>query len=99
MAYVNRRSFDKEFKLDAVKLLLNGDRSPKERAAGLGISSSMLHRWKREYLATTAAESFPGKGKQSGDQEELTRLRRELEQVKLERDILKKAVGIFSHQR
>ncbi len=99
MAFTSRRSFDKEFKLEAVKLLLNDDRTAKELGTDLGVSPSMLHRWKREYLAATPQESFPGKGRQSGDQEELTRLRRELEQVKTERDILKKAVGIFSHQR
>ncbi len=99
MALSHRRSFDKDFKLEAVKLLLNDDRTAKELGVDLGVNPSLLHRWKREYLSTSPSESFPGKGRQSGEQEELTRLRRELEQVKTERNILKKAVGIFSHQR
>jgi len=54
-----------------------------------------LRPWKRK-LEAGGAEAFPGHGRLSADEQELARLRRELEVVRQERDILKKAVVIFS---
>lgn len=62
----------------------------------LGIGDGCLRRWKKE-LEASGNQAFPGHGRMAPEQEELRRLRRELERVRQERDILKKAVAIFSH--
>ncbi|RKX28511.1 MAG: IS3 family transposase, partial [Candidatus Zixiibacteriota bacterium] len=66
-----------------------------EVACELGINMNQLHRWKRK-LFEEGQSSFPGKSHLTLEQEELRRLRRELADVTEERDILKKAMGIFS---
>src|SRR6185437_15628496 len=65
--------------------------------ANWGISDSAIHGWRRE-LAQHGKEAFPGKGHQTELEEENRRLKRELERVQQERDILKKVVGIFSRE-
>ena len=89
-----RRKFEKEFKQRAVRLVLGG-RPAKAVAQELGINSSMLHRWKREYLQDRDG-SFPGKGHLSDADEEMRRLKKENAELKEERDILKKAVAFFA---
>ena len=91
-----RKKYDRQFKIDAVSLVVNGERSVSEVARDLGIEANMLHRWKQK-LTTKGSESFPGKGRLSPHEEELRRLRRELEQVKEDREILKKALVFFSN--
>jgi transposase len=61
----------------------------------LGIGQGVLSRWKRE-LKDDAAQAFPGKGYLKPEDEKLRRLKRENERLRRERDILKKAVAIFS---
>jgi transposase len=90
-----RRKYDRQYKMDAVNLVVNGGRSVSEAARELGINPNVLHRWKRQ-LTEDGAQAFPGKGKLSPQEEELRRLRRELEQAKEDRDILKKALAFFS---
>jgi len=90
-----RRKFDKEFKQRAVRLVLDGGRPAEMVARELGINSSMIHRWKREYLRDRDG-SFPGKGNLSDADEELRRLKKEIADLKEERDILKKAVAFFA---
>ena len=67
-------------------------------ARELGISDTSIHQWRKE-LAELGSQAFPGSGHQTAQEEEVRRLKRELEIVKQERDILKKAVGIFSRER
>ena len=90
-----RKKYDRQFKIDAVNLVVNGEWSVSEVARDLGIEANMLHRWKQK-LTTKGSESFPGKGRLSSQEEELRRLRRELEQAKEDREILKKALVFFS---
>lgn len=90
-----RRSYDSEFKREAVKLVLEGGRVASEVAKGLGISDNVIYRWIKQYREDPE-NAFPGKGKLKPEDEELRRLRRELADVKEERDILKKVVNIFS---
>ncbi len=90
-----RRSFSREFKLEAVGLMTDGGLSVAQASRDLGISVSVLGRWKRQFVEDPA-EAFPGKGRLKPQDEELARLRRENEVLRQERDILKKAVGIFS---
>lgn len=90
-----RRRFSAEFKREAVLMILDSSRSPTEVAQDLDINVNMLHTWRRQYLEDQES-AFPGKGNLKPEDAELRRLKRELEEVKLERDILKKALVIFS---
>ena len=90
-----RRKYDRDFKLRAVKLVVGGGRPAAKVARELGIHANMLHRWKHQFL-NDQEHSFPGKGHLKPQDEEVRRLRRELVDITEERDILKKAVAIFS---
>ena len=90
-----RKKYDRQFKIDAVSMVVNGERSVADVARDLGIKADALYRWKRE-LSDEKDGAFPGKGRLGPQEEELRRLRRELEQVKEDREILKKALGFFS---
>ena len=90
-----RKSYDREFNLSAVNLVLEKHQPVTKVARDLGISVNSLHKWKQWFLQDSR-NSFPGHGRLNGRDEELRRLKRELAVVKEERDILKKAVGIFS---
>jgi transposase len=92
------KSYDKEFKLSTVNLYLNSGRSVRQLSNELGIAQSTLSEWVKEYRLS-GKEGFPGKGHVRPCDEELIKLRKELAIVKEERDILKKAVGIFSLSR
>jgi len=91
-----RRVYDKEFKLMAVNLCLSG-KSAKEVGMDLGIDPHMLNRWKREH-AKYGENTFSGNGKPllTDSEKEIYRLKIELREMQIERDILKKAVSIFS---
>ncbi len=75
----------------------DGKRSAASIARDLGIHPNVLYTW-RKLLLEDPAHAFPGKGKLKPEDEELRRLRRELENVKEERDILKKALAVFSRR-
>lgn len=85
------KRFDKDFKLSAVKMITEGGHKASEVARSLDIHPNMLYSWKRKY-ADNGEKAFPGKGHLT----EIAALRRRLREVEMERDILKKAVGIFS---
>lgn len=91
-----RRTYTREFKLDAVRLLRTSGKSQAQVARDLGIPASCLWHWKNKY-SDEGAEAFPGRGRLKPEDEEVRQLRRELEIARQERDILKKAVAIFSH--
>jgi transposase len=95
MVKQTKRVFDKDFKINAVKLILNKEKKVSELSRELKVNSSILHTWKNQYLKESG-EAFPGKGHQTPLDEEMTRLKRENQILKEERDILKKALGIFS---
>jgi transposase len=92
----SRRKFTREFKLKAVELSYQRE-NMKELANELNMRAETLYRWRSEF-ATLEGGSFPGNGKKKMTEEEseLDKLRKELADVRMERDILKKAVGIFS---
>jgi len=92
------RSYDKEFKLNAVKLYLESGRSYKQIGDELGVPEATLAGWVGDYKRD-GQNSFPGKGYQKPEDEELAQLRKELAIAREERDILKKALGIFSSIR
>ncbi len=90
-----QKTYTPEFKREAVQLVQTSGKSIAQVARDLGISDSSIHQWRKE-LAEHRSEAFPGSGHQTAQEEEVRRLKRELETMKQERDILKKAVGIFS---
>lgn len=92
------RSYDKEFKLNAVKLYLASGKKYKQISKELGIPIGTLVTWVKSQLAD-GAEAFPGKGHLKASDAEVAELRKELAVVREERDILKKALGIFSSTR
>jgi transposase len=91
-----RKTYDRSFKLNAVELSYQRE-NIKELAEELGIRVELLYRWRAEFASRPEA-SFPGNGKAARNEEEkeIDRLKRELAEMRLERDILKKAIGIFS---
>lgn len=97
-----RRVFTREFKLEAVRLVMEGNQSVSQVAASLGIRADMLRDWKRqvEGLPRAAAKDlFRGNGKAASQEEELNRLRRENKRLRQERDFLKKAAAYFAKKR
>lgn len=94
-SYQARRKFDREFKKEALRMILEDGIPMIEVARKLDIHKGLLHKWKKE-LEEDQAEAFPGQGKRKSSEEELRRLKRELAEIKEERDILKKALAIFS---
>jgi transposase len=89
----SRRTYDEQFKRDAVLLIETTGKPISEVASNLGITYNVLSRWIRESKDPTQ-KAFTGKG--NVRDEEMARLRKEIAEVKMERDILKKAVAIFS---
>lgn len=85
-----RRKFSKEFKLEAVNMVLGRGVSIAQVARDLGVNQNVISRWVREFRQGEQ-HAFPGHGLQKPDDAEVTRLRREVTQLKMERDILKKA--------
>ena len=92
----NRKKYDKEFKQKAVELSYARGNA-KEIADELGIDKGLLYRWRRE-SKKYEGNSFPGHGtpKMTDLEREVARLRKELRDAKMEREILKKAISIFS---
>ena len=89
------RKYDRQFKEEAVRLVTEGGRQVTEVARGLGIHENLLHTWKRKYKKDPSG-SFPGKGHLKPQGEELRKLQKENANLKEEREILKKALAIFS---
>ncbi|MBF0479395.1 MAG: transposase [Candidatus Omnitrophica bacterium] len=86
-----KKRFNREFKISAVKMVTEGGHKAAEVARSLGIHANQLYNWKHKF-SDDGEKAFPGKGHLT----ELAALRRKLRDVEMERDILKKAVGIFS---
>lgn len=90
-----RCKYNREFKLDAIKLAKESGRKPSDISADLGLHKQMVGKWIKEY-EKDQKESFPGVGQPKASEKELYELRRKLRNVEEERDILKKALAIFS---
>ena len=93
----NRRQYTKEFKIEAVRLIVEEGSRISEVARELGINENLLHCWKKK-SEEGKIEPFPGKGRLSPEDDELRQLRRENKRLRMERDTLKKAVAIFSEE-
>jgi transposase-like protein len=94
-----RRQFTREFKLEAVRMVSSGERKVAELARDLGVRPDILKGWIRQAEGRAGLKQddvFPGHGKLTSKDEEIRALRRELEEVKQERDFLKKAATYFA---
>lgn len=92
-----RRSYTKEFKLEAIRLADESGKSTAQIAAELGISANQIYNWKRQYI-TKPESAFKNESQLSEEQTEIQRLRLENARLKEERDILKKATAFFAKE-
>ena len=92
-----RKKYSKEFKLDAVSLVLDQSYSRVEAARSLGLNSNMLGRWVSEHQ-TDGGQSFRGNGKLTPEQEEIRKLKSQVKNLEMEKEILKKATVFFAKE-
>lgn len=92
-----RKKYTKEFKLDAISLVLDQGYTRVEAARNLNINVKMLCRWINEYQADDG-QAFRGNGKLTLEQEEIRRLKEENRRLKMEKEILKKAAVFFAKE-
>ena len=94
-----KKRYDAEFKRSAVELLLLGEKKHTDLAKDLGVASSTLSDWRDAYLARGGSAQVEGEEKSATElAQEIRHLRKELETVKRQREILKKAMSIVSEQ-
>lgn len=89
------KRYTKEFKQEAVQLAETADKPVTEVARELGIRVNQIYKWKKE-IAAKAGDAFPGQGRQTGVAAEVTKLRKEVERLRQENEILKKAAAYFA---
>lgn len=92
-----RRLFSREFKLEAVKLVVERGVSVAQAAKDLDVHENVLRKWVREGKADPQ-HAFPGQGVMKPEMAELERLRKENVKLKMERDLLKKAAAYFAKE-
>ena len=92
-----RRRYTREFKLEAVKLVRERGVTMTQAARDLDVHVNVLRAWVRAVRADPG-QAFPGHGQQTPEDAEVTRLRREVARLKMERDILKKAAAYFAKE-
>ena len=93
-----RKKYPKEFKLDAVSLVLEQEYTKAEASRSLGINPNLIARWIQEHQADESGQAFRGNGKLTPELEEIRDLRAQVKRLQMEKDILKKAtVGSIGH--
>ena len=92
-----RKKYPKEFKLDAVSLVLDQGYTRIEAARSLGINANMLGRWVKEQQSGDG-QAFRGNGKLTPEQEEIRKLKSQVKRLEMEKDILKKATVFFAKE-
>jgi len=90
-----RKKYSKEFKLDAVSLVLEQGYTRPEAARSLGINTNVIGRWVREHQAGDG-QAFRGNGKLTPEQEEIRSLKVQVKRLQMEKEILKKATVFFA---
>lgn len=91
---MSRKRYSSEYKAEAVRLAEQGQKSTAQVARDLGVNVEILRRWVREFVTKPSGKAAIT----PGEHEELIALRRKLRQVTEERDILKKAIAIFTNE-
>lgn len=94
---MQRRRFSREFKVEAVRLVRERGVSVAQAGWDLDVHENVLRKWVKE-LGSDPAQAFPGHGQMKPKQLEIERLRREVNKLKAERDILKKAAAFFARE-
>ena len=94
---MGRRTFSREFKLEAIKLVRERGVSVAQASRDLDVHENVLRKWIKDYVADPQ-QAFPGQGKMKPEQLEIERLRREVRRLQAERDILKKAAAYFAKE-
>lgn len=92
-----KRTFSREFKLEAVNLVKERGVSVAQASRDLGIHANVLRKWMRD-VQLDLLHAFPGQGQMKPEQAEIARLRKELTKLRMERDILKKAAAYFAKE-
>ena len=94
---VKRKRYSKQFKLDAIQMFENGEKSMAQVERELGITNGMLGKWRTELMeAKGSANAFPGHGNLPEPEARIRQLERENAQLRQEKEILKKVLGIYS---
>jgi len=94
---VKRKKYSKQFKLDTIQLYENGNKSMAQLERELGITDGLLAKWRTELLeAKDEQAAFPGNGNLPESEARLRQLERENAELRQEKEILKKVLGIFS---
>ena len=91
------KKYSKEFKLDAISLVIEQGYSQAEAARSLGIDAKLISRWISEH-SKDESQAFRGNGKLTEEQLEIRRLREEVKRLTMEKDILKKATAFFAKE-
>ena len=94
---ITRKKHPKEFKLDAVSLVLDQGYTRTEAARSLDINANMLGRWVKEQQSDDG-HAFRGNGKLTPEQEEIRKLKTQVKRLEMEKDILKKATVFFAKE-
>lgn len=92
-----RKKYSKEFKLDAIALVVEQDYSQAEASRNLGINPNMLGRWIKE-AENDDGLAFRGNGKLTPEQEEIRKLKAQVKRLEMEREVLKKATVFFAKE-
>ena len=94
---MERRRFTREFEVEAVKLVRERGVAVVQAARDLNVHENVLRKWVKDFAADPR-QAFPGHGQMKPEQLEIERLRREVQKLKAERDILKKAAAYFAKE-
>ena len=93
-----RKRYSKEFKLDAISLVVDQGYTQVQAANSLEINPNMLGRWIKEHQADDDGQAFRGNGTLSPEQEEIRKLKAQVKQLELEKKILKEATVFFAKE-
>ena len=91
------KRYTKEFKLEAVRMAEEAAKPVTDVARELGVRVNQIYKWKKE-LEAKSGDAFPGQGRQLGVQAEVMKLRKEVERLRMENEILKKAAVYFAKE-
>ena len=92
---MGRRQFTREFKIEAVRLVRDRGVSIAQASRDLDVHENVIRKWVRDFAADPG-QAFPGHGTMKPEQAEIERLKREVQKLKSERDVLKKAAAYFA---
>lgn len=95
---ITRKKYSKEFKLDAISLVLNQQYTRAEAARSLEVNPNLLTRWIKEHEQDNDGQAFRGNGKLTPEQEEIRQLKAKVRQLEMDKNILKEATVFFAKE-